>query len=87
MFLFIDRRFAFKSIRLFPTVVILLVVGFSEAISTGSQGCQFSDFSLISDLLRIKESGIKLIKSSENMDTISIVFKDRLGSGKGLDNF
>ena len=50
------------------------------------QGCQFSDFSLISDFLRIKESGIKLIKSSENMDTISIVFKDRLDSGKGLDN-
>ena len=49
------------------------------------QGCQFSDFSLISDFLRIKESGIKLIKCSQNMD-ISIVSKDRLNNGKGLDN-
>ena len=28
------------------------------------QGCQFSDFSLISDFLRIKENSIKLIKYS-----------------------
>ena len=50
------------------------------------QGCQFSDFSLISDFLEIKESGIKLIKYGKNMDKISIVSKDRLDSGKGLDN-
>ena len=50
------------------------------------QGCQFSDFSLISDFLRIKKSGIKLIKYSQNMDNISIVSKDRLDNGKGLDN-
>ena len=47
------------------------------------QGCQFSDFSLISDFLRIRETGTKLIKYSQN---ISIVSKDRLDSVKGLDN-
>ena len=51
-----------------------------------SQGCQFSDFSLISDFLRIKLTGIKLIKYDQNMDKISIVSKDRLDNGKGLDN-
>ena len=51
-----------------------------------TQGCQFSDFSLISDFLRIKETGIKLIKYVQNMDKISIVSKDRLDNGKGLDN-
>ena len=51
-----------------------------------NQGCQFSDFSLISDFLRIKKSGIKLIKYSQNMDNISIISKDRLDNGKGLDN-
>ena len=50
------------------------------------QGCQFSDFSLISDFLRIKETGIKLIKCGKNMDKILKVFKDRLDSGKRLDN-
>ena len=50
------------------------------------QGCQFSDFSLIYDFLKIKESGIKLIKHSQNMDNISIVSKNRLNNGKGLDN-
>ena len=50
------------------------------------EGCQFSDFSLISDFLRIKELGIKFLKYSQNMDKISIVSKDRLDSGKGLDN-
>ena len=50
------------------------------------QGCQFSDFSLISDFLRIKKSGIKLIKYGKNMDKISKVSKDRLDSGKRLDN-
>ena len=49
------------------------------------KGCYFSDFSLISDFFRIKETGIKLIKYSQNMD-ISMVSKDRLDSGKGLDN-
>ena len=49
-------------------------------------GCQFSDFSLISDILRIKETGIKLIKYGQNMDNISIVSKDRLDSGNRLDN-
>ena len=44
------------------------------------QGCQFSDF------LEIKESGIKLIKYGKNIDKMSIVSKDRLDSGKGLDN-
>ena len=53
---------------------------------TYNQGCQFSDFSLISDFLRIKENGIKLIKYCLNMDKISVVSKDKLGSGKGLDN-
>ena len=48
------------------------------------QGCQLSDFSLISGFLRIKKSGIKLIKYGQNMDTISIVSKDRPHSGKGL---
>ena len=47
-------------------------------------GCQFSDLSLISDFLRIKESGIKI--DSQNMDNIAIVSKDRLDNGKGLDN-
>ena len=49
------------------------------------QGCQFSDFSLISDFLRIKENGIHLIKYSQNMNKISIVSKGRLDSDKGLD--
>ena len=48
------------------------------------QGCQFSDLSLISDFLRIKEACIKLIKYSQNMDKISIVSQGRLDSGKGL---
>ena len=50
------------------------------------QGCQFSDFSLISDFLRIKETCIKLIKYGKNMDKIFKVFKDRLGIGKRLDD-
>ena len=49
-----------------------------------TQGCQFSDFSLISDFLRIKETGVKLIKSSQNMDKISIVSKD---NGKCFDEY
>ena len=40
------------------------------------QGCQLSDFSLISDFFRIKETGIKLIKYGQNMDKISTVSKD-----------
>ena len=37
----------------------------SSAMRPGMiQGCQFSDFSLISDFLRIKENDIKLIKYS-----------------------
>ena len=44
------------------------------------QGCQFSDF------LRIKETGIKLIIYGKNMDKILIISKDRLDSGKRLDN-
>ena len=58
-------------------------------VKTGNlkqQGCQFSDLSLISDFLRIKESGIKLIKYGKNMDKVLIVSKERLDSGKGLDN-
>ena len=50
------------------------------------QGCKFSDFSLISDFLRIKESGIKLIKCGKNMNKIFKVFKDRLDSDKRLNN-
>ena len=50
----------------------------------GVQGCQFSDFSLISDFLRIKKTCIKLIKSGQNIDQFSIVSKDRLDNGKGL---
>ena len=50
------------------------------------QGCQFSDFSLISDFLRIREIGIKLIKYVQNMDKVLVVNKYRLNSGKGLDN-
>ena len=55
---------------------------FSQRPCVG-QGCQFSDFSLISDFLRIRETCITL---SKNMDNISIVSKDRLDDGKGLDN-
>ena len=33
-----------------------------------------------------KETCIKLIKYSQNMDDISIVSKDRLDNGKGIDN-
>ena len=47
-----------------------------------------SVFKLKSDFgffLRIKETGIKLINYSQNMD-ISNVSKDRLGNGKELDN-
>ena len=36
--------------------------------------------------MRIKETGIKLIKYSQNMDNISLVSKDKLDNGKGLDN-
>ena len=50
------------------------------------QGCQFSDFSLISDFLRIKETGIQLIKYGQNIVKVLIVTEDRLDSGKGLDN-
>ena len=50
------------------------------------QGCQFSDFSLISDFLRLKEIGIKLIKYGQNMDKISTVSKDMFDSGSGFDN-
>ena len=49
------------------------------------RGCQFSDFSRISDFFRIKETGIKLIKYGQNMHNISIVSKDRLDSDKRLD--
>ena len=49
------------------------------------QECQFSDFSLISDFWRLKETGIKLIKYGQNMDKIPIVSKEMLDSGKGLD--
>ena len=48
--------------------------------------CQFSDFSLISDFLRIKKTCIKLIKSGQNIDKFSIVSKGRLDNSKGLDN-
>ena len=51
-----------------------------------TQGCQFSDFCLISDFFRIKETGIELIKYGQNMDKISIVSTDRLDNGKGLGN-
>ena len=51
-----------------------------------TQGCQFSDFSLISDFLRIKITSIKLIKCGQNIDTISIVSKDGLDSDKRLEN-
>ena len=50
------------------------------------QGCQFSDFSLISDFLRTMDSGIKLIKYGKNFNKISIVSKGRLDSDKRLDN-
>ena len=50
------------------------------------QGCQFSDLSLISDFLRIKEFGMKLIKYGKSMDKILIVSKYRLDSGKRLNN-
>ena len=49
------------------------------------QGCQFSDFSLISDFLILRETGIKVIKYGQNMD-LTIVSKVRIDSGKGLDN-
>ena len=41
------------------------------------QGCQFSDFNLISDFLRLKETSIQVIKYSQNMD-ILIVSKDMI---------
>ena len=44
------------------------------------QGCQFSDFSLISDFLTIEETGIKLIKYGKNMDKILKVFNPLLPS-------
>ena len=50
------------------------------------QGCQFSDLTLISDFLRIKETGIKLIRYCKNMDKVLTVFKDRLDSGKRLES-
>ena len=50
------------------------------------QGCQFSGLSLISDLLSIRETGIKLIKYGQNMDKGLIVTKDRLDSGNRFDN-
>ena len=59
---------------------------FANFDKTQTQGCQFSDFSLISDFFRIKETGIKLIKYDQNMAKISIVSKDRLDSSKRLDN-
>ena len=39
------------------------------------QGCKFSDLSLISDFLRIKETGIKLTKYVQNVGKISILPK------------
>ena len=50
------------------------------------QGCQFSDLSLISELLRIKETGIKLNKYGQSMDNILVVSKDKLDRGTWLDN-
>ena len=57
-----------------------------RSIRPMNQGCQFSDFSLISDFFRIKETGIKLIKYGQNMEQTSLVSKDRLDNGKRLDN-
>ena len=34
----------------------------------------------------MKETGIKLNNYGQNMDKISMVFKDRIDSGKRLDN-
>ena len=48
--------------------------------------CKFSDFSLISDFLRINECGMKLTKYGKNMDRISIVSKERLDSVKGFNS-
>ena len=59
---------------------------FTQNLHYNLQGCKFSDFSLISDFLRTKETGIELIKYSQNMDNVSIVSKDRFDNGKGLDN-
>ena len=50
------------------------------------QECQFSDYNLILDFLRIRETGIKLIKYSQSMDNISIVSRTGLTMAKGLDN-
>ena len=50
------------------------------------QGCQFSDFRLISDFLTIQETGIKLNKYGQNMGKISIVPKDMHYSGKGFEH-
>ena len=44
-----------------------------------------SVFILSSDF-RLRETGIKLIKYSQNIDKVLIVTEDRLDSGKGLDN-
>ena len=68
-------------------VSILCVVELYDAGSFHhNQGCQFSDFSLISDFFRKEETGIKLKKYGQKMDGISIVSTDMLDSGKGLDN-
>ena len=48
------------------------------------QGCQFSDFSLISDFLRSKGTCTKLIKFGQNKDKSSRVSNDRHNSGKGF---
>ena len=52
--------------------------------TTYIQGCQFSDFSLISDFLGRKGTGIKLIKFCQKRDKSSKVSKDRLKSGIGF---
>ena len=42
------------------------------------QGCHISDLSLVSDFLRIKETGTKLTKYGQNMGKSSIVPIDML---------
>ena len=65
--------------------LFLFLINYPTCSTYYIEGCQFSDFSLISDFLRIGETGIKLIKYGQNIDQISIVSNYRLDSGNGLD--
>ena len=50
------------------------------------QGCQFSDFSLISDFFENKGNRHTIDQIWSKHGQSQIVSRDRLESGKGLDN-